>query len=1236
MRKKLLIAFILSFVACLLAIFSSCTLFGKKPKTEKTQITADMVRGISPTSQYVYSGEPIVFPERTFEIYLDGRYVSIEYFEFEYKDNLNVGTATVIVKTTSDNPVLKGETEVHFTIIANSGAKFDGGTLEELNAKLSDPNILAVTVWSPLRIEEGEKLLIPEGKKLNLTQGNPLYVYGEVENYGRIAVASATMYNGEKRETQIYNKGGIVNHGEMELKSGAFLNSFGTFESDSEIPLGGKAYVNDEKPSFFKEYDGGVVYVRARVSSENVTISEEKRTCKAQWFDYRPEVRLGTEKSYNFTVEYHNNTHAGEANVTVTAHEDSCLFYGTATIPFEIYRGTVSVSSLAELKTYSESGDFNRYECAKLTIGEGETFTLKAEETLAVSEKLTVNGTLKNAGTVRAYEFDSGANSKIENTGSVSVLHSNAVVSGEFENAAEGDVSFETNASFGATSVCVNAGRIVSQGYLSFSGSFKNLNGGFVESGASYFQYGSVENAGTMNLDDYAHFAATATLENSGMLNVKKNSLFNDMNVVNTGKIVNGGGLVCLKLTRFENVSDGFDNENGSVWTFDPLSFVTKNVIIRKALTDESVIVSPEYSEAVYDGNRKEPTFTVNGETIPQEEYSRSGIYIDRNDSPTLFNKAGTVEVTIRIKTDYSKYAGEYKFTYVIKRASIEVSSKYELSKALSEDGYEKIYLTNDINYYSSNGRLLSTATLYLNGHSIVFDGSFDNFGTIVSDEALPLGYVPTKDTAAITITARTSFRNFGLIENANLLFAEGGSNFLANVSRSSTEAPGSIVNNGLIYANNAVTATGTGETFMRIPISVADSYFTIAEARYTGAALRPDVVCDFGGSPIDGSRFELIFSDNVNAGTASVEVNVASDFDETFYGKTNLTFTILRAEFRVADSAMLRTAAQNANYEKIILDAPIHVIENITLSDEQTLDLGSYELTFADRCILTMGENCRLILEADSKDRFIKYVYGADEITLTADISQAVEMNFNAFDLAEIAGENNNSTVVHMNGHSLSAGITIINAKMTNFSIEFENSSDSPSAVGTEVGGYAFEVGTCSKATNVTLRNLTVYGFENSASGTDVLHISADNCSFRGSIEAENQFALRIWSQSEYVSGTFNNCVFSGASGIYLNAGCVYDHDSGTTLPSYFFDHCSISAYGDYVDSYREHYGNALVMERINRRVAVKITESSLFSQKGNGIRMAGTVGLYLNLDSKTTIQYGSGKSDILWDSTT
>ena len=1220
MKKKTLLLLWICLIVCFFAAFSSCSLFGKKTE-EKAQFTADMVRKPTFDGVFLYTGEPIVLSEWAFEIFFDGRFVQREYFEFEYKDNTNVGTATIIVKATSDNPVLKGQVELHFTIAARPDYEYHGESVAELNAILSDPNVASVELWSHLTVESGEKVYVPEEKGLYLSGANTLSVYGEFENDGSVCVSSPYEYNGVKREAVIYNKGRILNHGKMEFKSGGFLNSFGLIESDSEISVGGKVCVNDEKPSFFKEHDEGVVFVRVPVSERFVKISEENRTCVKGGAFYEPQVTLMGEKDENFTVEYRNNDHAGEASVTVTVREDSTAYYGTASVSFEIYRGNVSVSDFSELKTYSESGDFVRYGIMSLTIGEGETFSLKPEETLTVGDRLTVNGTLENAGTIL-------------------VRKNQTVIQGVFRNAENASFTAEDGLRFEGSSASVNEGSILSKGTLILNGCFENRESGSLESKMSCGQYGSVENAGSITLQDEAHFYASSTLRNAGgLIDMKKNSVFYDMNVVNTGKIVNGGDLVCLKLTRFENAPNGFDNENGFVWTFDPFPYVTKNVTIRKYLTDESVDFSPEYTEIFYDGMRKEPKFTVNGENIPQDEYSKSAVYLDRTDANLYLNEPGTVEVKIRIKTNYSKYAGEYSFTYVIKRATIEVSNYSELSRVLLREGYDKIYLTDDIVFpVYGNCYLRPDTALYLNGHSIVFGRTFDNYGTIVSDSPLPTDYAPKKDTAAIVILSGTTFRNFGSIRNDNFLYAEGGSIFQANAKESSAVEGGAVVNNGLIYANNELTATGEGRAYVRKAVSEIASSFTIAESVYTGSYLFPEVVCLYGGEPMDASRFELTYSDNVNAGTGLVTVKVADEFDEALCGSVDLTFPILRAEIKVVSFGWLRAAAQNANYEKIILDSPIDVTESIALSEDQTLDLGPWALTFAQGCSLTMGKDCRLIVEADTKERFMQYVYGADEITLTADIADAVELFFSSYDISEITGENVHSTVVHMDGYGFLGGIAFNNSKIEDFSIEFENSSDAVSKIGTEVGGYALDIGSCTKPTSFSMRNLTVYGCSVSGELVEEFHFSADGCEFLASRETQNAYAIRVWSTSGGgFRGTFNDCVFDGANGFYVNKSAGYDRDTQKVLPGIFLDHCAIRAYGP-VDNYRQQYGNAIILDRSNGlgRIALKMTASSVYSQNGNAIRLLGTGNFYPDFDSETTFEFPQGRSRMLWDSTT
>ena len=367
----------------------------------------------------------------------------------------------------------------------------------------------------------------------------------------------------------------------------------------------------------------------------------------------------------------------------------------------------------------------------------------------------------------------------------------------------------------------------------------------------------------------------------------------------------------------------------------------------------------------------------------------------------------------------------------------------------------------------------------------------------------------------------------------------------------------------------------------------------------------------------------------------AAITLAVLDPFDPDLYGRTTKNFTIARGFAEVATESDFIAAAEDENYQKITFTANITLRSALTMSDDLLLDLDAYELSFLSEGNLTYGRNCRLILAAGDEARFIKYAYAADEITLTADIGvdAKTELTFTDYTLPNVTGANCLSTVVHMNGYSFLGGLSIVNSHIENFSFTFENSSEEVSTIGSAVGGYAFNYGTCYEETYVTFRNLTVYGvYHQGGSGTaQVVDLSAENCTFLAARDVNNAYAFKIWT-SMTASGTYTNCVFDGANAFYVNRGYEYDHDNSRTLPAYFFNNCTLRAYGECVkvSNVEEYYGNALMMERNKSNLYVQINNSYLYSQNGNCIRIPNRTGVYLDCDSGTTFVHPAGKLNV------
>ena len=104
----------------------------------------------------------------------------------------------------------------------------------------------------------------------------------------------------------------------------------------------------------------------------------------------------------NYTVSYADNTNAGTATVTVTAADDSTLFYGSTTAEFtiskaKIYSENVSLSYTSKTYTGKTLTPSVTVTVDGVTLTEGEDYTVSYSAS-----------TRKNAGTYKIYVYGSG------------------------------------------------------------------------------------------------------------------------------------------------------------------------------------------------------------------------------------------------------------------------------------------------------------------------------------------------------------------------------------------------------------------------------------------------------------------------------------------------------------------------------------------------------------------------------------------------------------------------------------------------------------------------------------------------------------------------------------------------------------------------------------------------------------------------------------------------------------
>lgn len=1182
----------------LFAALSACGLFGGK-KTEKAELIEDMIRGFNPNGNaYVYTGEPIDGLLRDVKVYANGDFVDMKYFDVEISDNVLPGTASVKITAKEDNPTVKGSVTLHFDIVADSSKKCERG--DDLAALLADPGYTAVQVWSNYIVPEGTTVVVPEGKILSLRYGYVFDNLGTIENYGTIAMEGAYLYRAGRSNTEFNNRGAVNNHGTIDIKDYVVFNDLGTFTSDNEITSCGAIYLLDEDKSFLTNGQGGVRYVRHPISAADVSVAEIVFR-QGQNQGYTPSVTVARSRE-NVNVTYRGNDHAGMAEAMVTVGEINPFYYGEVTVPFEIKKGTANAASYDELIELILSENYDKYEITALIVPAGENFIFPTGQTLTVKSSLLVNGTMSALGILSCSDFTVAASGVFSNDGSLFVKGNSFAVYGTFRNGEQGDWDFGTKAVFVAEGgIFVNQSDVADKRIELRRGSTLRNEGALDFRVSSFF--GTVVNTGTAVFSGTVYQYADGVLNNEqgGRVVFEEDS---DMrgSFVNAGTFVNLARLAFDENAIYSNVG-AFDNSEGGVWGFAALAGVNENFHLKKHLTDSDVDFHAEYAETIYNKRNQIPAFTVDGEAILTSEYRQRVFFKEENRIVQECVKTGEYVVTVTIQNKYFPYAGSLDYIYTILPATIRVDSEREFKAVYSDAGYDRIILDADI--VVKNVYVGINCTLDLNGHRLtVQDGAssfnknyFMIYGALMGGAAVdPENFTPSESVASVIVGQYAYLYNYGSFANDGFVYVKGGGGFLANAVKDSTSESGTVVNNGVIYTPTIMTASGSGVVFLRKSVTEVKNLIQLPAVSYDGTEQTPVPTMTYGGAGIDMSRFDLTYSLNVNAGTALLSMEVADPFDPDFYGSGYLNFTIERGVKEISSMADLTAGAANANYAVLRLTQNIVLASDVTMSADQTLDLGEYDFILYTTNKIIFGAGCRLVLTAGDKTRFLKYVYAADELTLTADINEIVEMDLTDYNLTFIDNENLLSVVIHMNGHSFTAGIKIENDRKENFSVEFENSSNDLSAFGAEgSGGTGLDYLVCSEETFVTLRNITVYGMKHGGGyGTaQDVKITAQNCLFKASSDGAKTFAYANMISRMSVEGEFVDCTFSGNGAFYASAG------------DFSFEGCTFTSSGTY-DKKNNPYVSAMTFDYGGRwGFDVSIQDCILTSADGNGIEV-------------------------------
>lgn len=189
------------YISLVLVAFLTAGVFVACDK-EQTDLVSNLIN--LEFSSVVYDGTE---KKPNVEIKIGKTVIDSAEYDVEYKNNINVGTASVKVSAKEDSKKIKGTVTVGFEIVR---ANKQVATLADINAVIEDSNYEGVVFNTAFTVLSNETLDIPEGFTLNMGN-NVLTNEGKINNKGTIIA-----------NKNIVNNGSLNNDGEIK----AVVNNF--------------------------------------------------------------------------------------------------------------------------------------------------------------------------------------------------------------------------------------------------------------------------------------------------------------------------------------------------------------------------------------------------------------------------------------------------------------------------------------------------------------------------------------------------------------------------------------------------------------------------------------------------------------------------------------------------------------------------------------------------------------------------------------------------------------------------------------------------------------------------------------------------------------------------------------------------------------------------------------------------------------------------------------------------
>ena len=558
-------------------------------------------------------------------------------------------------------------------------------------------------------------------------------------------------------------------------------------------------------------------------------------------------------------------------NYIISLNNTSFTYTGTAITPTVTLQNNSGSSSLVENTDYTVSYTNN----TNAATGNDEN-----PPTVTVTGKGNYNGSLSTTFDIFKADFSNIVIADIDDqsyTGSAIEPTLNVTFNGNTVAADEYSATYSNNTNLGTATVTLMS----SQKNFSESktGISKNFNIVAI----------SIANATFSTISDQTYTGAAITPEPTVTVNGNTLKKGTDYSLTYSSNINAGTATI---------TASGIGNYTGTT--------STTFKITSKTLTDAMVTLSA--TSFTYNGNVQKPTVTVTDGTTTLKEKSDYNLTNDGGTAVGTYsvsvvgtgNYSGTITKNFTISannTTLTVTLGTATYTYdgTAKQPAVTVKAG---ETTLAATDYDVAY-TNNVN--------AGTATVSVTGKGN-YAGSTGSATFTITAKAL---------TDAMVTLSATTFTYNGSVQKPTVIVADGTTTLKENADYTLTNNGGTAVGTYSVSVVGKGNYSGTITKNFTISANSTTLSVTLGTTSYTydGTAKQPAVTVKSGNTTLAATDYDVAYSNNTNAGTATVSVTGKGNYA----GSTgSATFTITAKALTDAMVALSATTfIYNGNVQK-------------------------------------------------------------------------------------------------------------------------------------------------------------------------------------------------------------------------------------------------------------------------------------------------------------------------------